>query len=386
MLLLALLLTGLLSAEPPLPTFSDHDVKDGIPILGFTARWETDYCQFRDLALRHFDDWSIRRDAYIHSDYLMERVGDPQIQGESAAALASMTRVLWVFRGDILENNSLEKGDLQMCWRLAGCYRLYRDEILATRMELFVPDASLSLAGIKQGKIGKSSDLAPIGSLVHARPDAVRQLIKQDGTGYLVCFPGSQKPIHVDPLTDAQIALTPRTGGQGMWCKVLAMVAKQHPGNEGPMISDVFGTAVTGNAGSTIAMLTGHQCDKCEFSPTDFQLRWLNLRMQKAIAKKQIIVTRTNRRSENNPPCIPSGPDPVGHDFAVVGVDEKSVHLWNPWGNDFTPTGEPGLENGYPTKDGRFSVPLDHFPRIFDTMYFESDRPIDFKEVKPQQP
>lgn len=69
------------------------------------------------------------------------------------------------------------------------------------------------------------------------------------------------------------------------------------------------------------------------------------------------------------PPGIPSK-----HAYAVLGYDPAGdvVHVWNPWGNHFTPAGPPGLEAGYPVQNGQFSVPLDDFIRIFGAMTYES--------------
>jgi hypothetical protein len=55
--------------------------------------------------------------------------------------------------------------------------------------------------------------------------------------------------------------------------------------------------------------------------------------------------------------------------------EKRMVHLFNPWGNDFTPTGAPGLANGYYTRHGIFDVPLSQFVRFFQAVSYETDRP-----------
>jgi hypothetical protein len=64
------------------------------------------------------------------------------------------------------------------------------------------------------------------------------------------------------------------------------------------------------------------------------------------------------------------------HVYAVLGFDAEAeiVHLWNPLGDDFTPSGQAGLEAGYPVRAGRFAVPLAEFLQIFVAMTYESGR------------
>ena len=64
------------------------------------------------------------------------------------------------------------------------------------------------------------------------------------------------------------------------------------------------------------------------------------------------------------------------HDYEGFGFDagKKEVHLWNPWSNNFSPKGSPGLENGYPTKDGQFTMPLKDFLHVFRGIAHETDQ------------
>jgi hypothetical protein len=65
------------------------------------------------------------------------------------------------------------------------------------------------------------------------------------------------------------------------------------------------------------------------------------------------------------------------HLYAVLGFDPDRdvVEVWNPWGNDFEPSGAPGLEFGYPARGGRIALPLKDFIRIFDSVTYETNRP-----------
>lgn len=50
--------------------------------------------------------------------------------------------------------------------------------------------------------------------------------------------------------------------------------------------------------------------------------------------------------------------------------------VFNPWGNNFTPKGAPGLANGYPTKLGLFTVPLDQFQQAFTGINYGTGKPL----------
>jgi hypothetical protein len=49
------------------------------------------------------------------------------------------------------------------------------------------------------------------------------------------------------------------------------------------------------------------------------------------------------------------------------------VYVFNPWGNTFTPSGPPGLVNGYATRNGIFEVPIHEFVQIFGRLVYETD-------------
>jgi hypothetical protein len=64
------------------------------------------------------------------------------------------------------------------------------------------------------------------------------------------------------------------------------------------------------------------------------------------------------------------------HAYAVLGYDAKAdtAMLWNPHGNTFEPKGTPGLANGYPTKLGRFTIPLSDVVHLGGGFAFEQEK------------
>ena len=97
------------------------------------------------------------------------------------------------------------------------------------------------------------------------------------------------------------------------------------------------------------------------------------------LARKQLNTNLRLRRltccgttNAGTPPGIPKT-----HLYAVIDFDPQNdiVQVWNPWGNHFEPQGPPGITNGYRVRDGRFSLPLSDFIRVFGAVFYESDRP-----------
>ena len=89
--------------------------------------------------------------------------------------------------------------------------------------------------------------------------------------------------------------------------------------------------------------------------------------LAKAFAEKRLVTCGTG--SGGKVPNVAGN-----HAYAVTGYDAKTdrISLWNPHGQTFTPKGEAGLKNGYPTKGGRFSMPLPEFMQAFGGLAFET--------------
>ena len=85
---------------------------------------------------------------------------------------------------------------------------------------------------------------------------------------------------------------------------------------------------------------------------------------------------RTAANPALNRPGVP-GLSP-NHAYAVMGFDEatQTLHIWNPHGNTFKPKGEAGKEQGYPTKAGRFDMPLADFAAVFRDVVIETEKPL----------
>jgi hypothetical protein len=65
------------------------------------------------------------------------------------------------------------------------------------------------------------------------------------------------------------------------------------------------------------------------------------------------------------------------HSYGVLAYDEKAdtVTFWNPFGNRYTPKGPPGLQSGYVTEHGRFTMPIAEAVMWFGSFSIETDEP-----------
>jgi hypothetical protein len=97
----------------------------------------------------------------------------------------------------------------------------------------------------------------------------------------------------------------------------------------------------------------------------DTRLASLRRKLADATGQKRLVTCSTER------PATP-GLTPR-HVYALLAYDpiNDTIDLWNPHGNDFTPKGLPGLTNGYPTRNGLFTMPVPEFVQLFSGMAFE---------------
>jgi hypothetical protein len=229
---------------------------------------------------------------------------------------------------------------------------------------------------MSQGTLGDCYFVCVVGAALHTHRQRFKQMFhpQEDGSCELVFLDG--KKVTVRKLTDAQIALGSSAGEQGLWLNVLEQgfgqvrSAKDPKKAPGDIPLDLISQG--GDPQETISILTGH---KSEFFAVLKHAK--ELEATKKLRETMIAGTKGRRLmscgTPNEKVQLPPGVI-GGHCHAVLGFDpaKDTVHVWNPWGNNFQPKKEPaGLVNGYPTKDGHFDVTLADFVRIFG--YFECE-------------
>lgn len=252
-------------------------------------------------------------------------------------------------------------------------------------------ESDYTLDHVRQGPIGDCFFVASITSLSVHRPEQLGKLVEKQADGsYRASFPGA-RPFTFPAMTDVESAISGTTSGDGAWLAVL----EQAYGRYRAMVKDkpvtVDGTEVLyrgGDSAVTLAALTGHATNRIHFAKTledraaqrDEILPKLRTALKTALADHRAITAGILTPGESSPgkttPTLPKG-IVSNHVYAVVDFDPKTdaLEIWNPHGQSFTPTGKPGLQNGYTTEHGKFKLPLTEAYMFYTSFTFETDAP-----------
>jgi len=245
--------------------------------------------------------------------------------------------------------------------------------------ELFLP-TDPNLATFNQGGLQDCYLLSAIAAQVHRSPRAIRQMIHPQVTGGFQVVFGDGHKIQTASLTDSELLLGARLGQRhGSWLAVLeksyGIIRKRDRAKKGDKAARAadnvpFATLNFGDSRPIISLLTGRQAE--------------SLRLGKSVPSDHVHNLLADRSKKRRLLCVGKNKDkaPPGivnnHVYAILGYDvhERHVNIFNPWGNNFTPKGSPGAANGYATKNGLFTVPLDQFREVFTDVVYETDRPL----------
>ena len=326
----------------------------------------------------HFARWDSNKDGTLDLEEVDRKVEDHNVQGRAAAVIYQIRRRLTA------------KG---------GTPRITRDQLLALAQDkafaksvdatikrlqsidrdLFLP-ADPDLSTFHQGRLGDCYLLSTIAADVHRNPQAVRDMIRPVVTGgFQVVFGDGQK-IQVGRLTDCELLLGAKLDDHhGSWLAVLEKAygiirkrGRQTQGKYSAANGDSVPTETLGggNSGTIISLLTGHQADSLKLGKSMPRNQVHNL-LADMIRKRRLVCAGV---------AVDKPPPGMGnhHAYAIMGYDAnaRQVTVFNPWGNNFTPKGSAGPANGYVTKLGMFTVPLDQFQQVFTRVGYETDKPL----------
>lgn len=391
---------------------------------------------FAGVASASFEKWDQDGNGELSADEVDRLCVDPGVRGPEAAAAAAVKRIIRSDRyavppltlenlvrpapparreRDGIEEDSSRSDSPEIAVRSAerrppnfqASYSSSLRRITSTKRDLFL-DETPDVDKCRQGPLGNCYFVAPIGALVHRDPsELARLVVERDDGGYDVRFRDGQS-ISLAPLTDAEIALSGTTGDEGLWLPVLEKAFGTLRRNASPARyttqTPTDAIAMGGSAATTIRMLTGHQAERVVLkrrprsTEKDAQGKPVELppepagdladlaervrtKVFTALAGGRLVACGTG--TEPQPPGI-SGK----HAYAVIAFDAgaDALTLWNPHGNTFRPKGDPGLEAGYATRAGVFTVPIDDFVRIFTGVTIETDRAYIPPSPRPAQP
>ena len=331
----------------------------------------------------HFPAWDANKDGVLSREEIDALVSNPKVTGAEAAAVAALKRTVRNRKYKLSPLTAASLAALAAEKRPAGdkpdlnaMYASALARINKAGRELF-PTGKPDLAGVSQGKLGDCFCLAPLGAMVCRNPlDVVKMIAREKDGTYSVRL--GRQTVSVPALTDAELALTAATGGAGMWVNVYEKAVGLHRQQERKAASgsfiDLLGKG--GSAGTMVRVVTGNEIVRfsCKLvrdakTPAERQAQLARSRelLTTTFAQKRLVTCGTGAGGK-----VPNVHG--NHAYAVTGYDATTdqISLWNPHGQTFTPKGQPGLENGYPTKDGRFRMPLAEFMQAFGGLAFET--------------
>ncbi len=312
----------------------------------------------------------------LAADSLQQLVADPAIRGAQAAALAAIVRVTEIGNAHAaLSCERLAAGEAANEQQLANLFNGHVLALQHANRAVFAtghPDFSK----LQQGHAGDCYIFSVTGWMALNRPEVVQAAI-QSGAGptYEVRMPG-RAPAAIPAPTDTELCFTSgETISDGVWVPILlkawgeqlvASANTQHDpsGPPDPVVAASHG----GSEGAAIKWWTGHDVRAYGLPHTsmdEFREALVN-----ATTKHSVATLGTS--------TAPLVNLPKHHIQALLGFDPERnmLRVWNPWGDDFTPHGEPGPQNGYPRRHGVFEIPLDAAHRGFASLVVEvSDAP-----------
>jgi hypothetical protein len=341
--------------------------------------------QFANVVAQSFMAWDNDRDGRISPEELDAAVVDKHTTGKEAAAVAALKRAARSMRSKLPPltlDNIRQLSSSNPGTNRINLPRMYLEGLRritnAVHRELFLSGLP-RLDTIHQGKLGNCFCLAPLGAMVHRDPHQVAAMFRRqpDGT-YQVTL--GKRTVSVAPPTDAEIAMTSSNEQDGIWVnlyeKALGEARNESRTIEHRANSPIDALARGGSAGTMLAFTTGHAIVRFSFkfakdpalSASEREVKLGELRRQLAAAANEKRLMTCGTLKTTTPGLTPN------HAYAVLEYEAEmdSVKLWNPHGGKFTPKGPTGLTNGFPEKDGVFSVPIGIFVSQFSGMAFET--------------
>ncbi len=307
----------------------------------------------------------------LTADSLQPLVADPAIRGAQAAALAAIVRVSQV--GDAHDAISCERLAAGQAANEQQLANLFHQDLLALQhanRAVFAtghPDFSK----LQQGHSGDCYFFSVTGWMALNRPEVVRAAVQSGaGSTYEVRVPGSP-PTAITAPTDAELCFTSGdTLSDGIWVPILMKAWGEHlvanpntnhnpSGGSDPVVAASHG----GSEGAAIRWWTGHNVHAYSLLHTSM-----------AEFRQALVNATTNHLAATlGTSAAPPVNLPKHHIQALLGFDSERnmLRIWNPWGDNFTPHGEPGPQNGYPRQHGVFEIPLDVAHRGFSSLVVE---------------
>lgn len=342
---------------------------------------------FADVVNQHFNEWDKNGDGVLSKEEVFAAMGNPKVRGEVAAAITAVAhgirnekhhlppitkKYLLSSPSEKASNSDEQIGGEEDNSKSGEVFPFQKNykaairKIRSTSRELF-PQGLPEFEATHQGALGDCPFVSTVGALVYRNPTTVKSLFAENPDGSTTVNLGSGQSIKISHITDSDIALFSSAGTNGLWLTILekayrrVLVTTEHPDKK---IYESF------SSGQTIQVLDGFETKRFPLGKIRADASQLSeLRQGLLLAQSEHRLIKAGTPEGKKTPGI----TPV-HAYAIFGYDKQAdvCRVWNPHGNNFTPKGSDGLQNGYTTKRGEFDIPLKDLIQIFSDVEIET--------------
>ena len=345
---------------------------------------------FDKVVEKYFQKWDQNGDHKLSFDEVAKLVRSPHVKGEEAAALASIyfyqKGVVVLNKGSgAVELNSLlgrvAGGGISKDFDFAGSYCGALDQMRTNSHRLFEGNGP-RLSRVRQGSVGDCSLVASVGALVNRSPVEIRDMFHPQADGSCeVQFPGAAG-VKVPRITDAEIALTSTCEHDGLWMNVLqeayGMVLAKLEHKRASATEAINQTSFGLYIGQSLEVLTGCKAGDAPTGLKETRNGRSGRKLEDQLRDVLASATKERRLMVGGTwigDVLPHTPGiSGGHAWAVLSYNRARdmLRLWNPYGDDFSITGPPGLANGYPRKAGYCDMAFGVFVKNFCDVNYQT--------------
>ncbi len=339
---------------------------------------------FLAMVTAKFATWDADSDGILSPVELNAKVADATVQGDEAAAIATLKRTSRLTKIKLPTLNqdgiaSLTHRAPETGWPKMGAMFAGSQRRIAKSNRVLFASGLPRLDTVRQGQMGNCFSLAPLGALAFHRPEFVaKEMIqKLPDERYQVRL--GKETVVVTAPTDAELALTASNDTDGFWVNVYEKAAGDARNAGRPVDKreanglDVLNKG--GSAGTQLAFITGHEMFRlsCKFAKeadlpkAEYDAKLDEIRTALTAATKEQRMMTTGTLKTKIPGITPN------HAYAVLSYKPEGdlLQIWNPHGDTWKTKGEAGPEHGYPMENGIFEMPLTVFVKDFAGLAFE---------------
>lgn len=332
---------------------------------------------------KNFDRFDINGDGRIPWSELRRSIANPEIQGEHAAALATLYSMVSektdeagrvrkftttpAFIEELRDDREFarEEGEPSSLDRY---YERYLNKLEKASNELF-PHHQPHALKLRQGFAPSCAFLAATVAQAQRNPQSICEAITTLDSGKIsVKFPGLKNPILTSPTTDTETALFASAGKDGTWANQLEKAWGTLKGNALTAFEHSSWPTQSIRAWSNSRAVTLAVPKRFDDSTTPGHLPACLDQAAQQLALNHIVVTWTRRDPQLNGLISK-------HAHTMLGIDPKAgtVQVRQPWGHH-----EPSNAQGKPRdgkNDGIFHLSFQEYAKNFSGIAFQTSDP-----------